>query len=191
MGNQRTVFYLVRHGEAENNVLHILNSYPEAKSYPLTERGRGQIEKVATNDLSETDVDAIFSSPIRRARETADIIAREKNMTVLEDERLRETDFGIFDGGPVSDLLAKYPDPAGRVETDGSDGVEGLADIRTRLRSFLDDISARFAGKTVVIVSHGDTLEQLHGLLLGESVADAALGWYPEKGSCTKVAAKD
>lgn len=189
MENQQTVFYLVRHGESENNVLHILNSYPEAKSYPLTEHGRKQIDKVATNDLSETDVDVIFSSPIRRARETAGIIAQEKNMTVLEDKRLRETDFGIFDGGPVSDLLAKYPDPAKRVETDGSDGVEGFNGMRTRLRSFLDDVRKQYAGKIVVVVSHGDTLEQLHGLILGESAADAARGWYPAKGSCTRVVA--
>lgn len=189
MENQRTTLYLVRHGESENNVLRILNSYPEKKSYPLTERGRGQIEKVATNDLSETDVDAILSSPVRRARETADIIGREKHLTVIEDDRLRETDFGVFDGGPVSDLLAKYPDPAKRVETDGSDGVESFNEMRARLRSFLADVRKRYAGKTVVIVSHGDTLEQLHGLILGESAPDAARGWYPKKGSCTKVVA--
>lgn len=189
MENQQTILYLVRHGEAENNVLHILNSYPEKKSYPLTEQGRGQIKKIANNDLSETKVDAILSSPIRRARETADIIAREKHLTVIVDDRLRETDFGVFDGGPVSDLLAKYPDPAGRVETDGSDGVESFNKMRERLRSFLAAVRKQYAGKTVVVVSHGDTLEQLHGLLLGESAPHAARGWYPRKGSCTKVVA--
>ncbi len=179
--------YLVRHGEAENNVLHILNSYPETDTYSLTQKGREQIVRVATHDLAEVEAEAIISSPIRRTRETAEIIAREKGLSIEFDERLRETDFGMFNNGPIEDLLAKYPSSVGRVRTDGSDGVEDFESMRIRLKSLLHDIAEKYSGKTVIIVSHGDPLEQLHGLLLGENVAESASGWYPKKGSCTKV----
>lgn len=185
-----TVFYLVRHGEAENNVLHILNSYSEADRYALTEKGRGQATKVATNDLSEDTVDIIFSSPIRRTRETAEIIARATGAKVIFDERLRETDFGIYSGRPTSALWGKYPDPLMRLDGNEEEHLEGFGAMRDRLESFLKDVLAKYAGKTIVIVSHGDPLEQVHGILLGDSVQKSVNGWYPEKGSCTKVISK-
>ena len=187
MDKKSITCYLVRHGEAENNVLHILNSDPETDTYSLTQKGREQIVRVATHDLAGVSPDAIISSPIRRTRETAEIIAQEKSLAVEFDERLRETDFGVFNNGPMEGLFAKYPSPGRRVKTDGHDGVEDFESMRIRLRSFLHDIKEKYSGKTVIIVSHGDPLEQLHGLLVGENAAESANGWYPKKGSCTKV----
>src|SRR3989344_1304184 len=179
-------FYLVRHGEAENNVRFILNSTPEIKTYPLRERGREQAAAVAAF-LAKADADVIFSSPIERTKETAGIIAEATGLPIEFDERLREIGMGVFNGKTQAELLAKYTDPQMRISPDPEDGLESFIDIRGRLQKFLDDVKENYAGEKVIIVSHGDTLEQLHGILTEEAPGRSATGWYPKKGSCTEV----
>ncbi|MFZ2187062.1 MAG: histidine phosphatase family protein [Candidatus Moraniibacteriota bacterium] len=179
-------FYLVRHGEAENNVRFILNSLPENKTYSLTERGKEQVVETA-QFLVTVGADAMFSSPILRAKETAEIIARVTGLSVEFDERLCEAGMGVFNGKMQQELLKKYPTAATRISPDGIDGVESFIDMRGRLKSFLDDVQEKYSGKKVIIVSHGDPLEQLHGILTNEAPGQSATGWYPDKGSYTEV----
>ncbi len=178
--------YLVRHGEAEHNVKRLCSSFPEKVEYPLTEKGREQV-RAAAKILSEKTPDAIISSPMLRTKQTSEIIAEATGLVSLFDDRLRETGFGIFDGKPFATFLEKYKDPVSRISPDSNDGVEGYIDMRQRLTTFLDDVKENYTNKKVVIVSHGDTLEQLHGILTHESPGVSASGWYPEKGSCTEV----
>lgn len=184
--SERITFYLVRHGEAENNVRFILNSMPEIETYALTELGREQAS-LAAKFLATVGADVIFSSPIERAKETAGIIALTTKLSVEFDERLREAGMGIFNGRKQEELLAKYPASEERISPDVADGVESFIGIRGRLKNFLDDVQEKYAGKKVIIVSHGDTLEQLHGILTNEAPGRSATGWYPQKGSCTEV----
>lgn len=178
--------YLVRHGEAENNVELILNSLPEIKKYSLTGKGRSQVTLTATY-LASVSADVIFSSPINRTRETAEIIGAATGLPIIFDERLREMGMGVFNGRSQAELLEKYSEPQMRLVPDPNDGVESIVDMRGRLKSFLDDMQEKYAGKKVIIVSHGDPLEQLHGILTNEAPGRSATGWYPEKGSCTEV----
>lgn len=179
-------FYLVRHGEAENNVRHILNSAPVKKEYSLTARGREQVATTAQY-LSTVQADALFSSPILRAKETATMIAAATGLPIVFDNRLWEVGMGRFNGRPQAELLKKYPEPQMRLSPDVEDNMESILHVRSRLDDFLDDLKEKYVGKTVILVSHGDPLEQLHGILTQESPGMAAEGWYPEKGSCTKV----
>lgn len=182
----KIVLYLVRHGEAENNVRSILNSLPETKKYSLTERGRKQVSLTA-EFLVKAAPDVIFSSPIERTKETAEIIAAATGLSIRFDERLHEAGMGVFNGKKQKEFLKKYSDPKMRISPDTTDGVESFIDMRGRLKSFLDDVKENYAGKKVVVVSHGDPLEQLHGILTEESPGLSAAGWYPAKGSCTEV----
>jgi len=182
----RITFFLVRHGEAENNVRHILNSAPVKKEYPLTERGKEQIAEAAEY-LATAGADAIFSSPILRAKETAEIIAQATGLPVTFDERLWEVGMGRFNGESQQSLLQKYPDPQMRLSPDVADGMESFLQVRSRLDDFLDELKEQYIEKKVILVSHGDPLEQLHGILTQEGPGRAAHGWYPEKGSCTEV----
>lgn len=117
---QETVLFLVRHGEAEQNVRRILDSFPGNPEFGLTEAGREQVRKSA-EAIAHEGVDFLFSSPIRRARETAEAIAEAcGGVSVSFDDRLRETDFGVWSGRSADDFWAKYPDPnAGRRERRG------------------------------------------------------------------------
>lgn len=178
--------YLVRHGEAENNVRSILNSLPEGQEYHLTDLGREQIAASAAF-LKTVGADALFSSPVCRARESADLIAETIGCSVVLDERLCETHFGDFNNHPMEEFLKKYPQPQSRISTDPKDGVESYIDMRGRLTSFLTDIQEKYVGKKIIVISHGDPLEQLHGILTNEAPGRSATGWYPKKGSCTEM----
>ena len=180
--------YLVRHGEAEHNVKQVLDSIVGDEVYMLTPRGKEQITTVAEAIASDGAIDAILSSPMPRTRETAGLIAEKMGISkVLYDFRLRETDFGQWEGQPIQKFFEKYPTPEARIETDGMDGVESFLSQRDRCAEFLADLKEHYPGKRVVIVSHGDTLEQLHGLIVGESVREAAMGWSPAKGEMIRM----
>jgi broad specificity phosphatase PhoE len=178
--------YLVRHGEAENNIRFILDSCPGKSEYPLTAVGRLQIAAVAET-LKSADADVLLSSPLLRTRQTAEIIAEATGLEVFIDGRLCEAGMGIYEGKSAEELWQKYPTPESRLAPDPLDGVESYLDIRSRVTALLADIRSRFMGGKVIIVSHGDTLEQLHGILTNEAPGVSAAGWYPERGSCTEV----
>lgn len=184
--SRKIIFYLVRHGEAENNVRHILNSAPVQKEYTLTTQGREQATKTAEY-LATVQADVLYSSPILRAKETAEIIAEATGLPILFDNRLWEIGMGRFNERPQQELLEKYPESQMRLSPDEKDGVESILHVRSRLDDFLSELKEKYTGKKVILVSHGDPLEQLHGILTRESPGMAAEGWYPEKGSCTKV----
>jgi|GEM_PF-383783 len=179
-------FYLVRHGESENNVLNIMNSLPEEKKYHLTERGRAQVEKTAAL-LVPKHIDVIIASPLLRTRETAEIISEKAGIPIIFDKRLCELGDGIFNNRPIQEFLEKYPDAHMRVSLDPTDGVESLIDMRGRLESFLRDAEKQYANKKVAVVSHADPIEQLYGILTNESPGQAASGPLPKNASHMEI----
>jgi len=186
--NVETVFFLVRHGEAEQNVRGILDSFPGNPAFGLTETGRMQVSSTAGRIVVE-EVDHIFSSPLLRARETAEVIRETigNGIVVRFDDRLRETDFGIWSGGLVRDFWERYPAPETRLDGNAEERLEGFRAMRVRLASFLNDTLSEHSGERIVLVSHGDPLEQIHGLLTGADVVASFSGWYPDKGGMARV----
>lgn len=182
-------YYLVRHGEAENNVLGLLNSGAGKREYSLTERGRRQVAET-TEFLRAERPDFIVASPILRARQSAEIIRDVLAIPLTIDSRLCEARFGDFedtDHQAFIDFMRKHGTRAiGAPEL----GVEGYMDIRERVRAFLDAVTSNFSGKKIVIVSHADTLQELYAELISEPIgAEQGDGhWFPEKGSCLVVA---
>lgn len=185
MGIEPTVFYLVRHGESENNVANLLSSWPEKRIFHLTEKGRLQV-RAAGEKLRDRGIAKIYSSPITRALETARILSAATGIDIIVDERLRETDFGIYDCGPVKVRSAKYATDLDRIDTDEND-LEGLRGVRRRIESFIGDVVKRDAGTRIVIVSHGDPLELLHGALRGQGIEESLREWAPKNASVTEV----
>ena len=182
-------FYLVRHGQSESNALGLLSSYPEVPGRTvrhLTEQGISEVKETAEK-LRQENIDVIIASPLTRTVETAAIISEATGIPVLQDIRLRETNFGIYDAGPVERFFNAYSKPEERILTDGGDGVESFEDMRARVVSILDDVKRECAGKKVVLVSHADTLEKIHGVLVGEGVRASAIGWSPKTGSMLKI----
>jgi broad specificity phosphatase PhoE len=185
MDSSETTFFLVRHGESENNVKRLLSSWPEKQIFHLTEKGREQAT-AAAEKLRGKEIMKIYSSPITRALETARIIADVVGVDIVQDERLRETDFGIYDGKSPDVRSAKYATDLDRIDTDAWE-LEGLRNVRNRVGAFLEEIMRSDSGKNIVIVSHGDPLELLHGMLLGQTIEESLLEWAPENASVTEM----
>lgn len=184
-----TVFFLIRHGEAESNVRRILDSFPGNPTFGLTEIGRRQVSLSATAVAAE-GVDVIFSSPMRRTRETAEIISEAcGGLSIRFDERLRESDNGMWNGRSIDEFRERHPVLESYSDGYADDGTEGYRAMRERMVGSVRDMLREFAGFRIAIVSHGDPLEQLHGALFGETVDRSASrdSWYPETGSATRV----
>ena len=180
-----TTFFLIRHGEAEHNMLNVASSLPEGRVWHLTARGREQIEECARElAASGAPIAVLLHSPLARARETAEILARTIQVPLREDVRLAETDFGIFNGETFDRLHERYPRKTDRIRTDGSDGVEGYVDERKRAEEFVRDTILEYGEKAVVAVSHADTIRTIYGVLNGLSLDDTLSS---EKGFCPKT----
>lgn len=147
--------YLVRHGEAEGNRER---RYIGWEDVPLSAAGRAQAGALARR-LAGERLTAVWSSDLRRARETAEIIAAEHGLTVRADPGLREVNFGAWSGltyaemmlaaaGPVSAWLA---DP----ERHAPPGGESLAELRRRA------LAALPLQDGALVVTHGGTLRAL------------------------------
>ena len=147
--------FLIRHAQARNAAG---TSYDEA---PLSALGRKQGAAVA-DAIAARRPDALVASPAPRARETADLIAAAAGVPVAEDARLREFVFGsIADPGLTleqlrarrDDLLVWHPDT--KLAAD-SENVRGFA---VRVAAVLEEIVARGAGRSVVVVAHAGTID--------------------------------
>jgi broad specificity phosphatase PhoE len=185
---QSNTYCLVRHGEAENNVLGILSSRGSRKEYALTDSGRSAVQATA-EFLKEIAPDFIVSSPILRARQSAEIIRDMHTIPLTIDTRLCEAHFGDFEETDHQAFIDFMHEHGTRAIGAPEFGVEGYMDIRERVRAFLESVNAAFQNKKVVIVSHADTLQELYAELLGEPIgSEQGDGrWFPEKGSCLVI----
>jgi probable phosphoglycerate mutase len=148
--------YLVRHGQDEDNANGILNG---RRDMPLTDLGRSQASTVAKK-LKDAGITIIYASPLLRAYETAQIIAKEIGVDeVLADNDLMERKFGVLTGKPVADI-GKYTNKilaADKVNyfLEG-EGSEDFPTLYQRARSILKKIQDKHPDEHVLLVTHGD-----------------------------------
>jgi broad specificity phosphatase PhoE len=95
---------LVRHGETQWNLENRIVGHTEIGLDPT---GQRQVELLA-RALGEEKVDAIYSSPLRRAVETANVIAKEHGLDVVTDDALKEVDAGELDGVAIEEVVRRY-----------------------------------------------------------------------------------
>ncbi|MBY0110966.1 class I tRNA ligase family protein [Patescibacteria group bacterium] len=172
-------YFLLRHGEAEQNAMDILNS-KDPEKYGLTEKGKGQADE-AGDALKEKKITKVFVSPYRRTRETAGIVAKKLGIpesSIVVDERIRELDFGEKDGSGHNAFL-EYRAAHMSSCDDRIPGGESYQDARKRFGEFIYEIEEKYQNESVLIVSHGIAFETLETLSLGLSkveVWDRILG---------------
>ncbi len=136
-----TTILLVRHGETVDNARQIMQGQTQGE---LNERGREQARQVAER-LATAPVDVIIASDLRRAIQTAEIIAAPHRLPVVTTPLLRERDWGGFTGRYIPELRGEvWPDD-----------IESEEALLTRARQLLLHITATYPGKRVVAVGHG------------------------------------
>src|SRR5262245_52076804 len=97
---------IARHGQTRHNLDHRYQGVIDA---PLNETGRAQAAQLAKR-LAGEKIDVIYSSPLVRSTQTAELIARTNNLDVKKDERLREISFGEWEGMPYDEIQARSAD---------------------------------------------------------------------------------
>lgn len=138
---KETTILLVRHGETVDNARQIMQGQTQGE---LNERGREQARQVAER-LAADPVDVIIASDLRRAIQTAEIIAAPHRLPVVTTPLLRERDWGGFTGRYIPELRGEvWPDD-----------IESEEALLTRARQLLLHITATYPGKRVVAVGHG------------------------------------
>ena len=159
------ILYCVRHGETVFNAAGRIQGQTDSELSPL---GLRQCQAVAAAFAGQP-IEAIYSSPLRRAREGAECVAQELGLPVSEDARLMEIHAGIFQGLDWADIQVRYPREAAAWRTQDPDfripGGESRRDLMNRMGAALRDI--RESGRRqVVIVAHGGSLSAGFKVLL-------------------------
>lgn len=150
--------YFVRHGQDEDNAGGILNGN---RNQPLTKLGVAQVTGAAKK-LKNKKIEVIISSPLQRAKQTAQVISKAlciKNIYFESD--LKERNFGILTGKLIRDIpvyAEKYIRINNSVYFTKGDGVERFPDTSKRGKSILKKIKKAYIGKNILIVSHGDLI---------------------------------
>ncbi|MDO8591001.1 MAG: class I tRNA ligase family protein [bacterium] len=176
-----TRFVLVRHGESEKNILGIFDSSRD--EYPLTRTGEKEA-KAAAKKIKPMEIAAIYSSPVLRARQTAEIIGKAIGKKVVLSDALWEARSGEWDGETESvreaeaDRIAynKLPHDIYYRTHRGKTG-ESWQEVENRVADLARKILASHAGETVVIVSHEGPLMMLLRYLKELSLDDITSLW--------------
>lgn len=166
---------LVRHGETDSNTKHRLMGQRIDES--LNEKGIKQAEAMATN-LAEQKYDFVFSSPQKRAVETAKLIVNNRNIPVVIKEELKERDFGSLSGKTWEEIdLETGAKAGGTAEKDFNQeydyrpyGGESAADVKERFSKFIRELKENYMNKEVLIIAHGGILRLSHFLFNQEKL---------------------
>jgi probable phosphoglycerate mutase len=162
-----TRLFLIRHGCSTWNAERRIQGLADP---PLNEAGREQARQLAERLRQDRPV-ALYTSPLRRARGTAEIIGRTLGVPVVADERLKEYGVGDIEGLTWQQVVERYPDMAQRwaeaPESVEIPGEEGSASFRARVVAAFDEILAQHPQEPVGVVTHGGTLGTYLNHLLG------------------------
>lgn len=162
-----TRLILIRHGCSTWNTAGRIQGWADP---PLDDLGRQQARRLAGRVRLEAPV-AFYTSPQRRARETADIVGQALGVPVVPDERLKEHGIGDLTGLTWEQVVEQYPDAAQRW-TEASErveipGAEEHAAFQARVVAVFGDIVTRHAEETVSVVTHGGVLGAFLNHLIG------------------------
>ena len=180
----------LRHGQAKNNTDRILAGRTEG--IPLTEAGVKQAEHTA-EFLQHMNISAIYSSPIQRAKHTAEIVGKHNSLDVTIDERLIELDMGKFTGMPYDEIFNSHGNVFmkfynGELEI-AHNGVETFSDVKKRVLGIVDHVIENHPDENVVLVTHMDPIKAMLSTIVDLSatnlfeliIANASLNIFREK----------
>jgi broad specificity phosphatase PhoE len=160
----KTTVLLIRHGRTEWNATGRWQGHTDI---PLNERGRQQARALAQR-LANWPVEAIYTSDLLRAKETAEIIARPHNLTPIKNANLRERYGGFFQGLAGDEIRTKYREEWEKlIQGDEIEGVESNTAVQERIWQAFENIASNHRGQTVALVSHGAALGLLIAKVLG------------------------
>ncbi len=158
---------LVRHGITESNSAHRFAGYSDVE---LSAAGHRQVERLRDR-LVDAKIDAVYSSDLRRALVTAEVISAGHKVDIVTCPELREVNYGDVEGLTFEEISRLYPEVSEslanfslRLKFPGGESVEGFIE---RTSKFLDKLKRHTSLQTILIASHGGPLRVLVCRLLG------------------------
>ena len=180
----------LRHGQAKNNTERILSG--RTPGVPLTDKGITQAQQTAEL-LEHMNISAIYSSPIQRAKHTAEIVGKHNSIDVTIDDRLIELDMGKFTNVPYDEIFTSHGNVFmkfynGELEI-AHNGVETFADVKKRVVSIVEEVIEKHPDENVVLVTHMDPIKAMLSTIVDLSptnlfeliIANASLNLFREK----------
>ncbi|MDO8648834.1 MAG: class I tRNA ligase family protein [Candidatus Peregrinibacteria bacterium] len=154
---------VMRHGESDGNITPRYQG--KLPGTNLTDRGKAQALRTA-EQLKTEEVTRIYTSPLARTQQTAQAIAEETGAEVVVDERLREVEFGDYEGKSIDfgDLTFVKARRAHKLESGKVEsiyhfpGMETWSQVQSRLSPFLTEVLEKHRGEHIVIVTHADPI---------------------------------
>jgi len=157
----------LRHAQAENNAKRILAGRTEGVH--LTKTGIEQAEQIAKY-LKPLDISAIYSRPIERASHTAEIVAKNRSLEVVLDERLTEIDMGKFTRMNYDDMYAKYGNIFLKFyENDpviAEHEVETFPEVQRRILDMVTHVVKKHKNENVIFVTHMDPIKSMLSIVM-------------------------
>ena len=164
---QPTRLCIVRHGETAWNAEHRVQGQLDV---PLNAIGLAQ-ELAASRVLAQEKFDAIYSSDLQRARQTAAPAAELLSLDVIVDEALRERHYGIFERLTYAEVKVKFPEDYARFAARDPDYAfrtgESLKEFSARSIAVISRIAKQNAGRNVLVFTHGGVLDKLYRHVTG------------------------
>jgi probable phosphoglycerate mutase len=188
---------LIRHGETAWNVEHRFQGHTDTE---LNAQGKLQAIQMA-KALDQTNVlfDALYTSDLKRAADTADAIVKQFNMPAIVMGELRERHFGALQGLTVAQAPLLKPDlwqiHISRELDHDLQGGESISQFALRIEKALLTIQQKHIGQTILLVSHGGTLDMMYRIASGQalnttrtvSIPNASLNWLIHDGDTWAV----
>jgi 2,3-bisphosphoglycerate-dependent phosphoglycerate mutase len=163
----QTTIILVRHGQTKWNTELRFQGHSDS---PLSELGEHQA-RVLGERLAGLGVAVLYSSDLGRALRTAQLIAEATGHEVIVEPRLRERNFGIFEGLTIEEIETRHPQALALWRTRDPHyaipGGENTSEIYERTVACLNELADRHAGQTVAAVSHGLALDAFYRHVAG------------------------
>ena len=156
---------LIRHGETEGSKR---KAFVGRTDLELTEAGMAQAHTIKKK-LARELPDAIFSSPLKRTYQTAEIINKSFGLPIQTVDSLKERDFGLWDNFTFDEIKSKHPAEAERWLTDPTSlipGGENLIQFHQRIISFLDGLIPDYPNGRILLVTHGGCIRTMITYLL-------------------------
>lgn len=150
----KTIIYLVRHGQTEWNLQHKMQGHQDS---PLTPLGVLQAESLGRS-LQDVHIDAVITSTSQRAKKTAEIAVKGRDIPCMESHLFKEICLGVWEGRSQLEIEEEYPleyhlfwnDP----ERFSIQGSETFHDVAKRGLKGVDYILSKFRGQTILVLSH-------------------------------------
>lgn len=152
---------LVRHGETDWNQE---NRFQGQHDPPLNDTGRIQC-RALSEYVRARELHAAYSSDLQRAAETATIILQDCGDSLQVDSRLRERNFGLWEGNTRQEVQERFPESWNLwmtcFESHRPEEGESLSDLHGRLKGFLNEVLSAHPHETVLVVGHGGSVKGL------------------------------